>query len=116
LADRADALTKIVAGKIIEVDATGMTDPEEIARAAYRRIGLRRAQGVWTMANANAVSQNTTQQIRDIRDRLKLLDEIERDVDTIVRKQTLIFALLALPHNGSTHRSTKDTLGRKRIG
>jgi len=43
LVDRPDALTKIVAGKIIEVDATGMTDPEEIARAAIKRLGVSRA-------------------------------------------------------------------------
>jgi hypothetical protein len=39
LVDRADALTNIVAEKIIEVGATG-TDPQEIARAAIKRLGL----------------------------------------------------------------------------
>jgi hypothetical protein len=38
LVDRSD--TKIVAGKIIEVDATGITGPEEIA-AAIKRLGDR---------------------------------------------------------------------------
>jgi hypothetical protein len=40
LVDRADALTDIVAGKIIEVGATTITDPVEIARAAIKRLGL----------------------------------------------------------------------------
>jgi hypothetical protein len=40
LVDRADALTNIVAEKIIEVGATAVTDPEEIARAAIKRLGL----------------------------------------------------------------------------
>ena len=40
LVDRADALTKIVAEKIIEVSATAGTHPEEIARAAIKRLGL----------------------------------------------------------------------------
>jgi hypothetical protein len=39
LVDRADALTNIVAEKIIEVGATAATDPEEIARAAIKRLG-----------------------------------------------------------------------------
>ena len=39
LVDRADALTDIVAGKIIEVGATTVTDPVEIARAAIKRLG-----------------------------------------------------------------------------
>ena len=39
LVDRADALTKIVAEKIIEVGATAGTHPEEIARAAIERLG-----------------------------------------------------------------------------
>jgi hypothetical protein len=41
LVDRADALTNIVAEKIIEVGATAIADPEEIARAAVKRLGLR---------------------------------------------------------------------------
>jgi hypothetical protein len=67
---------------------------------------------------ANAAFQSTvkpafqTQQIRDIRQRLKLLEKIERDVDIIIRKQTLVFASLLLPH--SIHRSTKNGLGCKR--
>jgi hypothetical protein len=40
LVDRADALTAIVATKIIEVGATGISDPKEIARAALKRLGL----------------------------------------------------------------------------
>jgi len=40
LVDRADALTNIVAEKIIEVGATAVTDPEEMARAAIKRLGL----------------------------------------------------------------------------
>ena len=41
LVDRADALTKIVAEKIIEVGgAAAGTHPEEIARAAIKRLGL----------------------------------------------------------------------------
>ena len=40
LVDRADALTNIVAEKIIEVGATAVSDPEEIARAAIKRLGL----------------------------------------------------------------------------
>lgn len=40
LVDRADALTKVVAEKILEVGATGPSDPEEIARAAIKRLGL----------------------------------------------------------------------------
>ena len=40
LVDRADALTKIVAEKIIEVGATAGTEPLEIARAAIKRLGL----------------------------------------------------------------------------
>ncbi len=34
LIDRADALTNLVAEKIIEVGATGISDPEAIAKAA----------------------------------------------------------------------------------
>jgi hypothetical protein len=55
---------------------------------------------------ANAVPRSTlkpaspTQQIREIRQRLKLLDKIERDVDIILRKQTLVFASLGLRHDG----------------
>jgi hypothetical protein len=41
LVDRADALTNIVAEKIIEVGATAATDPEEIARAAIRSLSGR---------------------------------------------------------------------------
>jgi hypothetical protein len=40
LVDRADALTNIVAEKIIEVGATAVTDPQEIAVAAIKRLGL----------------------------------------------------------------------------
>ena len=40
LVDRADALTKIVAEKLIEVGATAGTEPLEIARAAIKRLGL----------------------------------------------------------------------------
>ena len=40
LADRVDALTEIVAGKIIEVGATEIDDPKEIAGAAIKRLGL----------------------------------------------------------------------------
>jgi hypothetical protein len=40
LVDRADALTGIVAERVVEVSATGISDPEEIARAAIRRLGL----------------------------------------------------------------------------
>jgi hypothetical protein len=40
LVDRADALTDIIAEKIIEVGATGISDPEEIAAAAIKRLGL----------------------------------------------------------------------------
>jgi hypothetical protein len=43
LADRADALTHIVAEKIIEVGATAVTDPEEIAAAAIKRLGVPKA-------------------------------------------------------------------------
>jgi hypothetical protein len=40
LADRTDALTGIVASKIIEVEASGITGAEEIAKAAIKRLGL----------------------------------------------------------------------------
>ena len=40
LVDRADALTNIVAEKIIEVGTTAITDPGEIAKAAIKRLGL----------------------------------------------------------------------------
>ena len=40
MVDRADALTDIVAGKIVEVGATTITDPVEIARAAIKRLGV----------------------------------------------------------------------------
>jgi hypothetical protein len=43
LVDRVDALTNIVAEKIIEVGATAVTDPAEIARAAIKRLGLPRS-------------------------------------------------------------------------
>jgi hypothetical protein len=39
LVDRADALTNIVAEKIVEIGATGISRPEEIARAAIETIG-----------------------------------------------------------------------------
>ncbi len=40
LVDRADALTGIVASKIIEVEASGISGAEEIAKAAINRLGL----------------------------------------------------------------------------
>jgi len=40
LVDRDDALTDIVAEKIIEIGATGASDPKEIATAAIKRFGL----------------------------------------------------------------------------
>ena len=40
LVDRSDDLTKIVAEKIMEAAATGIDDPEAIARAAIKRLGL----------------------------------------------------------------------------
>ena len=41
LVDRDDALTKIVAEKIVEIGgASGISDPEGIARAAIKRLGL----------------------------------------------------------------------------
>jgi hypothetical protein len=40
LVDRADALTGIVASKIIEVEASGISGAEEIAKAAIKRLGL----------------------------------------------------------------------------
>ncbi len=40
LVDRADALTSIVASKIIEVEASGISGAEEIAKAAINRLGL----------------------------------------------------------------------------
>jgi hypothetical protein len=40
LVDRDDALTDIVAEKIIEIGATGAGDPKKIATAAIKRFGL----------------------------------------------------------------------------
>ena len=40
LVDRRDALTDIVATKIIEVGAASVSGPEEIAKAAIKRLGL----------------------------------------------------------------------------
>ena len=40
LVDRADALTEVVAEKIIEAGTTGSGDPEVIAKEAIRRLGL----------------------------------------------------------------------------
>jgi hypothetical protein len=40
LVDRGDAMTKIVAEKIMEAAATGIDDPGAIARAAIKRLGL----------------------------------------------------------------------------
>jgi len=40
LVDRTDALTDIVATKIIEVGAASVSGPEEIAKAAIKGLGL----------------------------------------------------------------------------
>lgn len=40
LVDRADALTDVVAEKIIEAGTTGGSDPEAIAKEAIGRLGL----------------------------------------------------------------------------
>jgi hypothetical protein len=40
LVDRTDALTEVVAEKIFEVSATGISDPQELARAVIKRLGL----------------------------------------------------------------------------
>jgi hypothetical protein len=40
LVDREDALTDIIAEKIIEVGTTGSSDPQEIAKDAIKRLGL----------------------------------------------------------------------------
>ena len=41
LVDRNDPLCELVARKVIEVGATGISDPKEIAETAAARIGLR---------------------------------------------------------------------------
>jgi len=41
VADRNDPLCDMVARKVIEVDATGISEPREIAKIAVMRIGLR---------------------------------------------------------------------------
>jgi hypothetical protein len=40
LVDRNDPVAEIVAKKIIEVGATGMSDPEEISDTAVKQLGL----------------------------------------------------------------------------
>jgi hypothetical protein len=40
LVDRDDPVADIVARKIIEVGATGISDPEEISRTAIQQLGL----------------------------------------------------------------------------
>ncbi len=40
LANRADAITEVVAEKVIEAGAIGEGDPEAIAKEAIRRLGL----------------------------------------------------------------------------
>ncbi len=40
LVDRNDPITDIVAQKVIEVGATGISDPEEISRTAMKQLGL----------------------------------------------------------------------------
>jgi hypothetical protein len=38
--DRNDVLCEVVARKVVEVDATGTRDPEEIAERAVRELGV----------------------------------------------------------------------------
>jgi len=38
--DRNDLLFEVVARKVVEVDATGTRDPEEIAKRAVRELGV----------------------------------------------------------------------------
>jgi hypothetical protein len=40
LVDRNDPVCEIVARKVIEIDAAGTHDPEEIARLAIKKLGL----------------------------------------------------------------------------
>ena len=40
LVNRKDAVTAVVAEKVVEVGATGTSDPEEIAKAAIKRLNL----------------------------------------------------------------------------
>ena len=40
LVNRKDAVTAVVAEKVVEVGATGASDPEEIAKAAIKRLNL----------------------------------------------------------------------------
>lgn len=40
LVDRNDPICEIVARKVIEIDAAGTHDPEEIARLAVKKLGL----------------------------------------------------------------------------
>jgi hypothetical protein len=40
LVDRNDPVCEIVAQKVIEIDAEGTRDPEEIARLAVKKLGL----------------------------------------------------------------------------
>ncbi len=46
LVDRADALTDLVAEKIIEAGMVSSGDPEAIAREAIKRLGLRKNQRI----------------------------------------------------------------------
>ena len=48
LVDRADALTDVVAEKIIEAGTTGSSDPEAIAKEAIGRLGLAGNSGGWS--------------------------------------------------------------------
>jgi hypothetical protein len=40
LVNRKNAVTAVVAEKVVEVGATGTSDPEEIAKAAIKRLNL----------------------------------------------------------------------------
>ena len=40
LVDRNDPLTAIIANKVIEIGATGLTDPDEISKRAVKLLAL----------------------------------------------------------------------------